>query len=502
MPNRPAALIGVFLMVLSHVGTSSTAARLRPYTFNYENVLGTSLELKIGATSLPEAEESAAAALREIDRQAKILSAWDNESEFSRWTRTSGRPVRISQELFEVLELFDKWRDRTGGALDASAEGITRLWKIAEQQQRLPSPDELATAVRLVRQPHWRLDPKWHTATHVSRAPLALSSFTKSYIAGRAADAALAARDVGSVVVNIGGDLVVRGAWNESVDIADPKADAENGPPIARLTIHDRAVATSGNYRRGVEIGGRHYSHIVDPRTGMPSEEVISSTVVARDPADAGAMATAFSVLTPAESRQLAASVPGVEFLLVTKDGRRIRSRGWSALDGTASQATAARPRVASADTWDPSYELWVSVELASLGFRALRPYVAIWIEGPDKLSVRTLAVWFNKNRFLPELRAWYSASKLRSTPEIAHSISSATRSAGRYILKWDGRDDLGKPVKPGKYTVFIEAAREHGGYTLLHQEMDFSGVPKTIPLQGSTEVASASLDYRKITSQ
>ena len=148
MPNRPAALIGVFLMVLSHVGTSSTAARLRPYTFNYENVLGTSLELKIGATSLPEAEESAAAALREIDRQAKILSAWDNESEFSRWTRTSGRPVRISQELFEVLELFDKWRDRTGGALDASAEGITRLWKIAEQQQRLPSPDELATAVR------------------------------------------------------------------------------------------------------------------------------------------------------------------------------------------------------------------------------------------------------------------------------------------------------------------------------------------------------------------
>jgi thiamine biosynthesis lipoprotein ApbE len=486
-------------------GVFSTVGRQHVFTFNYERVLGTSLELKIGATGLPEAEKAEAAALNEIDRQAGILSAWDHDSEFSRWVRTSGQAVRVSRELFAVLGLFDKWRDRTGGALDASAEVVTGLWKAAEQQQRLPSPEELAAAVRLVRQTHWRLDPGAHTAVHLSNAALVLSSFTKSYIADHAADAALASGSVSSVVVNIGGDLVVRGAWTEPVDIADPKADAENSPPIARLTIHDRAVATSGDYRRGVEVGGRHYSHIVDPRTGMPCEDVVSSTVVARDPVDAGAMATAFSVLKPSESRRIAESIPDVEFLLVMNDGRQVRSRGWDALEGKALQVAAARPQGGKADAWDPSYELVITVELAQLDVRARRPYLAVWIEDQDKFPVRTLALWYNKDRFLPELRAWSHEAQLRSMagdPDISHSISSATRPAGKYTLKWDGKDDAGKLVKAGRYTVFLEATREHGGYTLLHQEMDFAGVPKAIPLKGSTEIASVSLDYRKIKTQ
>ena len=115
---------------------------------------------------------------------------------------------------------------------------------------------------------------------------------------GHAADAALAAAGVTAVVLNIGGDLVIRGAWTEPVNIADPVDDSENSAPIARLLVRNRAVATSGNYRRGVQIGGRFYSHIVDPRTGQPVDHVISSTVIAADPATAGALATAFSVLT------------------------------------------------------------------------------------------------------------------------------------------------------------------------------------------------------------
>jgi thiamine biosynthesis lipoprotein len=146
---------------------------------------------------------------------SKILSTWDDESEVTRWTRTSGQPVHVSPELFDVLSLFDQWRNRTGGALDPSAEVITRLWKRTEKEGRLPSPEGRAAAVRLVQQQPWRLDPAAQTATHLSIAPLVLSSFTKSYVAGHAANAALATLNVNSVVVNIGGDLVVRGEWRE-----------------------------------------------------------------------------------------------------------------------------------------------------------------------------------------------------------------------------------------------------------------------------------------------
>lgn len=492
--------------------TISTSPRGKLYVFHYENVLGTSLELKIVASSAAQSERAEEAALAEIDRESHILSSWDPDSEFSRWFRTLGQPVRISPELFEVLSLFDQWRERTHGALDASAETITRVWKRAAAEKRLPSQAELDSAVASVRRVHWQLDSDNRTATHTTNAPLALNSFVKSYIAGRAAETALGAAGAQGLVVNIGGDLVVRGDWSEPVDVSDPKSDAENGAPIARLVVRDSAVATSGDYRRGVEIGGRHYSHIVDPRTGMPADQVISSTVIARTPADAGALATALSVLTPEQSSQIVDSMPGVEYLLVMKSGEKILSRGWSSLEAPpALHVAAMRPPAAyrqvaaqsGTSPWDPGYELTVGIELRLIeGFRVKRPYVAVWIEDQEHVPVRTIALWFAKYKYLHELRAWSREENMRSVSEDTHvmnSVSSATRPPGKYTFKWDGRDDFGKLVKTGKYTVMIEASREHGTYQLMHQEMDFNGSPKQFQLLGGVEIASASLEYHKI---
>ena len=490
-----------FLAVLTAVG-SAIMPHGRRFVFNYENVLGTSLEVKISARSARAAERGDAAVRGEIEREAQILSAWDSNSEFSRWAATSAQPVRVSPELIETLSLFDKWRKRTGGALDASAETVVRVWKNAACEGRGPTRAELAAAVETVRHQHWTLDPAAHTATHLDSAPIALNSFAKSFIAGHAADAALAVSGVTSVVVNIGGDLVVRGPGAELVDIADPRCDAENCAPIAQVAIQDRAIATSGNYRRGVDIAGHHYSHIVDPRTGMTSESIISSTVAAPNPADAGAMATAFSVLTPAESRRVAATVPGADYLIITSTGERIASAAWS--------KSAARPPAAFlpdvvepvADTWDPSMELTVIVDLARFGGYARRPYLAIWVEDAAKAPVRTIGLWYNKDRYLPEMRGWFRvarASNGRDPYSFAHSFASATRPPGKYSFQWDGKNEDGKTVVPGKYTVFIEVAREHGTYQLMRQDMDFNGTPAKVDLKGNTEVAGASLDYHKI---
>jgi FAD:protein FMN transferase len=475
--------------------------RQRTYAFHYENVLGTSLELKVTAASEADAGRAEKVALREIDREAKILSAWDSGSEFRRWERTNGQAVPVSAELFEVLGLFDQWRERTGGALDASAEAVTRVWKQAEARQTLPSEQELNDAVGAVQRQHWRLDRASRTATHLSTTPLALNSFAKSYIAGRAAVAALAQPAVHQVVVNIGGDIVVRGAGSEQVDIADPKSDAENAPPIASLEIRDRAIATSGNYRRGVEIAGRHYSHIVDPRTGMPCDQILSSTVIASNAADAGAMATAFSVLTPQESRRVAGSIPGAEFLLITRSGERIMSPGFATLAAAIPAPSPATAAPSPPGEWD-DMQLTISFDLAKLDHRARRPYFVAWVENADKFPVRTLALWYNKDRYLPELHAWYRSDRLRAKTEgadITHSVSSATRAGGHYTLQWDGKDNHGTLTKPGKYTIYIECAREHGGYDLFHREMDFNGTPNKVEIPGGSEISSASFDYHKV---
>jgi thiamine biosynthesis lipoprotein len=516
--SRTSALKSVFLLVAilllapSQSGSSTASSHEQLYVFHYENVLGTSLEIKVVGSSGAQSEKAEQAVLTEIERESRILSSWDPDSEFSKWFRTENIPVRVSPELFEVLSLFDKWRGLTQGALDASAEAITRVWKRAAAEKRVPTQSELDVAVASVRRVHWRLDSANRTATHSSDTPLALNSFVKSYIAGHAAESAMSASGAQGLVVNIGGDLVIRGDWREPVDVADPKSDAENGAPIARLVIRDRAVATSGDYRRGVEIGGHRYSHIVDPRTGLPADQIISSTVIARDPAEAGALATALSVMTPEESSRLVSSIPGVEYLLVRKNGERIFSRGWSAFEAPSAtqtallQPTAVYKQIAlrpGASLWDQKYELSLAIELSLIeGYRVHRPYVAVWIEDEEHAPVRTIALWFGKYKYLRELRAWSREEEMRSVSEDTHvmnSVSSATRPPGKYTFKWDGRDDFGNLVKAGKYTVMIEAAREHGSYQLMHQEIDFNASPKQFQLPGDVEIASATLDYHKI---
>jgi thiamine biosynthesis lipoprotein ApbE len=403
--------------------------------------------------------------------------------------------VGVSPDLFAVLERYDFWRTRTGGALNAAAEAAAGLWRKCALEGRLPSPAERAETARAARELHWRLDGTQRTATHLSRAALALHAVGKPYIADRAAAAALAQPGVSGVVVNIGGDLVVRGALAEPVRIADPLADAENDPPASALLVSDLAVATSGNYRRGYEIAGRRYSHIVDPRTAAPVDHVLSATVAAPRAADAGALATAFSVLPIAESSRLAARLPDVDFLIIGKDGRRMASAGWSA-----PELSSAQPAAASA-SWNGGFELTIALEVPRfVEIPYYRPYVAVWIEDKDRALVRTIALWYDQAFWLHELRAWNRAYQARPAAEKQQlaSISSATRPAGKYSFRWDGKDSQGRLVQAGAYTVCIEAVRQAAEYELIRQPMDFARTPREVQLAGRLEIASVTLRYRK----
>ena len=280
--------------------------------------------------------------------------------------------------------------------------------------------------------------------------------------------------------------MLVKGRASESVHIANPLNDTENSAPLATIRAANLAVATSGNSRRG--------DHIVDPRTGGRPSHILSATVVAPNATDAGALATAFTILSVAESRALAAKTPGVEYMLVRNGGDVVRSAGWRSL-----------LLVPAAQT-PPGLEVIVNLELARIeGQRYRRPYVAIWVEDKDRFPVRTVALWLEKDRWLPELKGWYRDDRLRLLAEgheIVTTVSSATRPPGKYTMKWDGKDAKGVPVKPTKYTICIEVAREHGSYQLLRQEIDLTAGAKQFPLTGGTEIAAASIDYRKTTSR
>jgi hypothetical protein len=300
----------------------------------------------------------------------------------------------------------------------------------------------------------------------------------------------------------------------QMIAIADPKASAENDAPMEYVAVNNGAVATSGGYRRGFALAasgtvpGAFYSHLIDPRTAQPAGHVLSSTVYARDAETAGALATAFSVLPVAESERMAASMPGVQYLLVNADGSRVTSRGWSnvrmeGFGGARYVAASLAPQAkAAAGMWDPNFELTINLALPRIDdFRYRRPYVAVWVEDADHMPVRTIALWAEKPRYLSDLRVWYHDDQTRSASDgtdLWRTVSTATRPPGSYTLKWDGKDNQGKPVKSGTYTVVIEAAREHGGYQVERKELSFTGKPAEASFAAGDELGAISLEYKK----
>ncbi|MFO0958974.1 MAG: DUF2271 domain-containing protein [Isosphaeraceae bacterium] len=150
------------------------------------------------------------------------------------------------------------------------------------------------------------------------------------------------------------------------------------------------------------------------------------------------------------------------------------------------------------------SQELLIKFEInqADGGRRYRRPYIAVWVEDAEGFPVRNLAVWVSLGsglRWLPDMKRVQG----RKPPaqgrqgDMVDTIGQATRAPGAYSLIWDGKDDKGKPVPPGDYTINLEAAREHGTYQFLRKELKLPAGPMTAELPGNVEIKSASREVR-----
>jgi hypothetical protein len=336
-------------------------------------------------------------------------------------------------------------------------------------------------------------------------------------------------------LLNVGGDMRICGDLSRTLGIASPWADSESTEPIATIEVKDRAVSTSGSSQRGFEIRGKWYSHIIDPRTGRPSEQVASATVIAPRSADADALATIANVLSLEETLRLASSLPEVDCLIVTSEGQVARTPGWTRHERRSQErhrgdalALADRlipgadeanspvqpdgrreePSTAPA-TWSREFELVVNFEINSPegeGRRYRRPYVAIWIENKEGRPIRTLTLWVSMGgsgpfQWIPDLKRWYKADQIRKQTdkkEMVFTIARPTRPPGKYRVIWDGKDDHGKPAPAGEYTLLIDAAREHGTYQNLRKTVTLGDQPFTEELKGDVEIKSATIEYRK----
>jgi thiamine biosynthesis lipoprotein len=233
--------------------------------------MGTLISIVLYAKDEATANRGFHAAFARIGLLDKIMSDYDPDSELSRLSSKSPMTcgVAVSEDLWRVLEASQSLSLKSNGAFDVTVGPLTKLWRRARRQKEPPSPSRLATARAAVGYQHLRLDPDRHTLQLMRPGMrLDLGAIAKGY----ATDEALAVlRRLGlpRALVNASGGISAgapppgRDGWRVAVAPLEPDA-----PPSQFLRVVNGAVATSGDTWQFVEIDGKRYSHIIDPRTG------------------------------------------------------------------------------------------------------------------------------------------------------------------------------------------------------------------------------------------
>lgn len=283
--------------------------------------------------------EEARSALENVDQR---FSTYRDDSELSRVNRLAAKQsVAISLETYHLLQKAQDYSQRTEGAFDITVTPLIRLWKQAEKENRLPTDTEIREVKAKVGFEKLKLNASDlpTVAFVVEGMELNVDAIAKGYAVDKTLTA-LRQPCIIAALVDIGGEVAAFGqnrpAKNWIIGIQDPFAYDKHNPLSQRprwlIRLQDCAVATSGNYRQYVTIGGKEYSHIIDPRTGRPADLMPSVTVIAPATADADALATAISVLGPEKSLAIIESLPDTEAFLVsgTKDDPQFfRSSGF-----------------------------------------------------------------------------------------------------------------------------------------------------------------------------
>ncbi|MCB0275313.1 MAG: FAD:protein FMN transferase [Calditrichaeota bacterium] len=290
--------------------------------------MGSRFEISAVSADPQVAWEAIRAAISEINRIEHLISSWDSLSQTSRINRMAGiEPVAVDPELYQLIERAKKVSVITGGAFDISYASMDRVWFYDGRMTALPSPEAIAASVALINYRDIELNPAQTTVFLRNKGmKIGFGAIGKGYAADRAKEVMLNL-GIASGVVNAGGDLVAWGKQEDERDwqvgIADPRNKEDI---ISWLSTSEKAVVTSGNYEKFVELEGKTYGHIIDPRTGWPVGGLKSVTIICPSGELADALATSVFILGENDGLALINKMKGIECILVTADDELITS--------------------------------------------------------------------------------------------------------------------------------------------------------------------------------
>ena len=278
------------------------------------------------------AGRAAEAGFARVDQLNAALSDYDPNSEISRLSQRTlngpmAEPVAVGDDLWRVLSRAMELSEQTGGAFDVTVGPFARLWRRSRDLRELPTPERIEQTRASVGYRHVRLDPRRRTVQLLGpRMRLDVGGLALGYIADETV-AAVSQTGAVRVLVDAGGEISAgeappgKDGW--MVAVQSLKSPEEVTGQYVR--VRRACVTSSGDTRRFVELGGRRYSHIIDPKTGLGLTRRIGATVICPDGMTADALDTAVCVLGPEKGIELIDRTPGAAGRITTIDGGEVK---------------------------------------------------------------------------------------------------------------------------------------------------------------------------------
>jgi len=280
--------------------------------------MGTRFEITLVSTQ-EAANQYLNAAQGEIERIERLISSWDANSQTAEINRQAGiTPVKVAKELYDLIARSIEISKITQGAFDISYAALDPVWFFDGRMKAVPSESERLKSVQNIGFKDLVLNAKEQTVYLPKKGmKIGFGAIGKGYAAD-ATKKLMKSLGVSSGIINASGDLTSWGKKPDGTDWQVGISNPENPTKVfSWFPVRDAAVATSGNYEKYVTLEGKQYSHIMDPRTGMPVSGIKSVTVFAPNAELADAFATAVFIMGIDTGIDTISQLPGMSCIIV-----------------------------------------------------------------------------------------------------------------------------------------------------------------------------------------
>ena len=268
-------------------------------------------------------------AINEISRIEKLISSWDKNSQTSLINLNAGiKPVKVDKELFDLIARALKISDLSQGAFDISYASLDKVWYFDKEMLEMPSKEDIIKSVLKVGYHNIILNKEKQTVfLKIKGMKIGFGAIGKGYAADMA-KSILVKNEVKSGIINASGDLTAWGKKPSGKDWMVAIVNPLNKSKIfSWLPIKNKAVVTSGNYERFIKFNDKSYSHIIDPRTGYPSQGILSVTIFTEKAELADALATSVFVLGQEIGMNLINQLKGIDCIIINKENKILKSK-------------------------------------------------------------------------------------------------------------------------------------------------------------------------------